>query len=104
MMKLIRDNIPEITKANGQPINYATIQNDALFYTVLKEKLTEEVTEFLNAETLEGRLEELADIQLIISYFIAEHLEDFETIYAEKLQEKGAFEKRYIGFFEDNIQ
>ena len=101
MMKLIRDNIPDLLQANGQLINYAAIQNDELFNSLLREKFVEEVNEYLASG---DSLEELADIQLVLNYLVASRREDFEAIYTQKLQTHGAFENRFIGFFEDNIQ
>ena len=50
MFKLIRDNIPNIVKANGEVVDYAIVQNDGFFKALLKNKLIEEVNEYLNSD------------------------------------------------------
>ena len=100
MFKLIRDKVPEIVKEAGQICNFATAENDEFYSVLLREKLIEETNEFLTS----GSLEELIDVVTVIrSLFgvlgISE--EDFETAYQQKLESKGGFEKRYIGFFPD---
>lgn len=101
MFKLIRDNIPNIVKANGEVVDYAIVQNDGFFKALLKDKLIEEVNEYLNSE---DSLEELADIQLVLNTIIEGRKEDFDKVYASKLAERGGFSKKYLGFFADVSQ
>lgn len=67
MMKLIRDKIPEIMEKSGVVCNYAAIQNDELYQTLLRQKFVEEVNEFLAS----GTLEELADVQTVLNALVA---------------------------------
>ena len=97
MMKLIRDKIPEIMEKSGVVCNYAAIQNDELYQTLLRQKFVEEVNEFLAS----GTLEELADVQTVLNALVAAKKDEFERIYADKLVERGGFDKKYIGFFND---
>lgn len=101
MFKLIRDNIPAIVEANGGILDYAVVQNDEFFKALLRDKLIEEVNEYLNSN---DSLEELADIQLVLNTIIESNKEDFEKIYAAKLTERGGFSKRYLGFFVEPTQ
>jgi predicted house-cleaning noncanonical NTP pyrophosphatase (MazG superfamily) len=98
MFKLIRDNIPELMTANGSVCNYAAVQDEEFFKTLLRAKLTEETNEYLASR---DSLEELADIKLVIDYMIGDRMEDFQRIYDQKLTEYGGFDKRFIGFFAD---
>ena len=67
MFKLIRDNIPEIIKEKGELCNFAQVQNPELMAGVLREKLIEEVNEFLTVDpTSDKSLEELVDIVTVI--------------------------------------
>ncbi len=59
--KLVRDNIPDIIKANGNiPIIYTLSDNE--YITYLNEKLKEEVNEYLK----DNCLEEICDILEVV--------------------------------------
>jgi predicted house-cleaning noncanonical NTP pyrophosphatase (MazG superfamily) len=98
MFKLIRDNIPELMREEGQPLDFAVAQNDEFFKNLLRGKLIEEVQEYLNSG---DNIEELADIQTVLNSLISDRKAQFDQVYAEKLEQHGGFEKRYIGFFPD---
>jgi len=90
--KLVRDRIPEIIKQKEVPITH--IADDKEYWQKLKEKLQEEVDEFIE----DNNEEELADI-LEVVYAIC----DFKKIDKEKLEilrEKKAEER---GRFKDKI-
>ena len=92
--KLVRDKIPEIIKRNGDaPITH--IANDEEFSAKIKEKLQEEVDEFLK----EPDAEELADVLEVI-YALSDYLgvskEDLESIRKEKADKRGRFKERII--------
>ena len=100
MFKLIRDRIPEIAKKENRVINYATAENDELYITLLRNKFAEEASEFLNT----GDISELADVLTVLKAIVKAagiSEEDFDKAYQEKLKTNGGFEKRYIGFFQD---
>jgi predicted house-cleaning noncanonical NTP pyrophosphatase (MazG superfamily) len=92
--KLVRDKIPEIIKQKGQIpiIHYA---NNKEYWQKLKEKLKEEVDEFIK----KGNKEELADI-LEVVYAICEFqgvdLKELESLRNDKAKKRGAFKKRII--------
>ncbi len=92
--KLVRDNIPEIiTAKGGAPITY--IANEDEYWKKLKEKLNEEVEEFMNSE----HKEEIADILEVIEAICKEkrfEATDVNEIKIKKAQEKGKFIKRII--------
>jgi predicted house-cleaning noncanonical NTP pyrophosphatase (MazG superfamily) len=92
--KLIRDNIPEIIKDKGGiPITH--IADDAEYWVKLKEKLQEEVGEFLRDENKK----ELADILEVLDAIITYKeltKEDVEDVKVQKVKERGAFTKRII--------
>ncbi len=91
--KLVRDKIPEIIKKAGkEPITH--IANEEEYWRKLKEKLQEEVGEFLK----ESNEEELSDILEVINAIC-----DFKNINKEGLESvrKGKAEKR--GKFEEKI-
>tara|TARA_Y100000310_G_scaffold27990_1_gene26616 strand:- start:8300 stop:8617 length:318 start_codon:yes stop_codon:yes gene_type:complete len=92
--KLIRDKIPDIIKDNGEiPITH--IASDEEYWIKLKEKLKEEVDEFLK----DNNEEELSDILEVIDAIC-----DFKKIDKDKLgkirkskkEEKGGFKEKII--------
>lgn len=92
--KLVRDKIPEIIiEKGGTPITH--IADDKEYWEKLKEKLTEEVDEFLESETLE----ELADIQEVIGAIMDYKNfsnKELQKAKEEKAEERGAFKERII--------
>lgn len=93
--KLVRDNIPQIIRAKGlEPVIYAA---DAEEYgTRLRDKLREEVEEFLASDSDPA---ELADI-LEVLYALAEQAgidrQQLEKLRAAKAEERGGFADRII--------
>jgi predicted house-cleaning noncanonical NTP pyrophosphatase (MazG superfamily) len=93
--KLVRDKIPQIIRSNGEePITYVA---DAEEYAArLRDKLTEEVTEFLDSD---NDPEELADI-LEVLYALAGQIgisaQQLEKLRATKADERGRFADRII--------
>lgn len=92
--KLVRDKVPEIIKRNNEtPVTH--IADDKEYWDKLKEKLTEEVNEFLQ----ESNAKELADILEVIyaiSGYIGVSNEELEKIRFKKSEERGNFSKRII--------
>jgi len=83
--KLVRDNIPKILHQKNIP---TTTQK-------LKEKLQEEVQEFIDAESIE----EMADIFEVITAILEQKnwtIEQVINVQKKKREEKGAFKERII--------
>ena len=93
--KLVRDNIPEIIKSNGEePIT--RILSEEEYKKELEKKLNEEYQEVLNASGDE-RIEELADmLEVMISLAGLENKELNDIIDAAHVKKlkRGGFEKR----------
>ncbi len=92
--KLVRDKIPEIIKNKGAvPITHTA--DDEEYWQKLKEKLQEEVDEFLK----ECNEEELADILEVI-YAICDFKnfdkEKLELLRKKKAEERGRFKDKII--------
>ncbi|MGV3465890.1 MAG: phosphoribosyl-ATP pyrophosphohydrolase [Heyndrickxia sp.] len=96
--KLVRDNIPKIIESNGESCECH--QLDEQTYSVeLKNKLTEEVKEYLSSKNDVESIEELADILEIMHALAKIHhqsFEDIENVRHMKHMERGGFEKRYF--------
>jgi len=94
MSKLVRDKIPEIIRKNGEEPKIR-IANDKEYWEKLKNKLKEEVDEYIESENEE----ELADI-----YEVLHAIYDLKKIDKNRLaeirknksNERGKFEKKII--------
>lgn len=95
--KLVRDNIPNIIKNNGEtPITM--ILNDIEYKKELEKKLYEEYKEVIEA-TGSDRIEELADmLEVIIALAELENknLDDVILTAEQKREKRGAFKKRIL--------
>ena len=92
--KLVRDKIPEIIKENKQfPITH--IADHEEYWGKLKEKLTEEVDEFLK----DSNEEEIVDILEVIDYICKFKKFDkhkIGEIKKQKAEERGGFDGKVI--------
>ncbi len=92
--KLVRDKIPKIIVSKGG-IAITHIAKDSEYWMKLKEKLLEEVNEFLSSESLE----EIADILEVLDA-ICEYKKfrkkKLGRIKRDKAKERGCFKNRII--------
>jgi predicted house-cleaning noncanonical NTP pyrophosphatase (MazG superfamily) len=92
--KLVRDNIPEIIKNNGEtPITH--IAEEKEYEEALTRKLHEEIGEFLD----DPSVEEVADIVEVLYAICALNgvdLQSLERVRQQKIEERGNFQKRII--------
>ena len=94
--KLIRDRIPEITKADGW-LSETRVLNKKAFIEELKKKILEEAKELSEGKDVKNLVEELADIQEIIDAILVEKnikFTDFRKIQSSKRQKRGGFKKK----------
>ena len=102
--KLVRDRIPEIIEATGK--KYTTrVLNDKEYIDELKKKSFEELQEYVETDTKEDAIEELADV-LEIMHALAEYhgssMEEIEEVRRSKAAKRGGFkEKIYLIEVED---
>ncbi|MFA5652278.1 MAG: nucleoside triphosphate pyrophosphohydrolase [Candidatus Paceibacterota bacterium] len=92
--KLVRDKIPEYIESKGEKAAYH-IATEAEYWQKLKEKLSEEVKEFIDSE----EIDEIADIQEVLEA-ICEYkkfdTEELKNIKTKKVEKRGAFKNRII--------
>lgn len=95
--KLVRDKIPEIIRtAGGDPVTYTAGSEE--FSNRLREKLKEEVAEFLAADP-DGAPEELADVLEVIHALAGDlgvEVSGLEEIRKAKFADRGGFTERII--------
>lgn len=92
--KLVRDKIPEYIKSKGGlPIMH--IASEEEYWQKLKEKLSEEVSEFSDAESIEELADVLEVIEAIVRYKGFGD-GDIQKVKNKKADERGKFEKRII--------
>ena len=92
--KLVRDKIIDIVEAKGGRATFH-VADQSEYWQKLKEKLTEEVGEFMEAESQE----EMADVFEVITAILKEKgwdLEEIVEFQKKKREDKGAFDKRII--------
>lgn len=90
--KLVRDNIPDICKNNGQTPKYEVL-DDKKYKFELKKKLKEETGEFLFSDNIE----ELADIVEVVEALANANGSSFDAVMrikGEKAIKNGKFEKK----------
>ena len=92
--KLVRNRIPEILKEKG--INPQTHIADGIeFWEKLRQKLQEEVSEFLEEENPE-ELADILEVIIAICNFKDINREDLENIRKNKAEQRGSFDNKII--------
>lgn len=88
--KLIHDRTPEIIKHNGET-SITRILNKKEYIEEIGKKIGEELTEYLEAENQEHKVEELADLLELINA-LAQH----EGVTLEDVEKCGGFQGRNL--------
>jgi len=94
--KLIRDKIPEIIRKSNAVPKISEL-NDEQFKIALKDKLTEEAKELLEAKTEEEILNELSDVLQLIESIADNNNLSFAAVEKQKekkKKERGGFDKK----------
>ena len=92
--KLVRDRIPEIIESKGEKVSFH-VASDEEYSKKLKEKLREEVGEFIE----DGSIEEMADVFEVITAIneLQEwDIEDVVEVQRKKRAERGGFKNKIV--------
>ena len=92
--KLVRDKIPEYIKSKGGTA-VTHIADDAEYWQKLKEKLLEEVGEFLEAENIE-ELAGILEVLDAVKEYKAFDNKEIQKIKNMKAADRGKFTKKII--------
>jgi len=92
--KLVRDKIPEIIKARGEGV-VTHIADDLEYWQKLKEKLQEEVSEFMQAESVEEMADILEVIDAVVDFKKFDK-EELQKVKNKKLEVRGGFKNKII--------
>ncbi|HFK1748818.1 TPA: phosphoribosyl-ATP pyrophosphohydrolase [Bacillus cereus] len=94
--KLVRDRIPEIIENNGRTFT-TRILDEKEYIEEVSKKTKEELAEYLEAESKEHKVEELADLLELVNA-LAQYegvtLEAVEQVRKQKAEKRGGFQER----------
>jgi predicted house-cleaning noncanonical NTP pyrophosphatase (MazG superfamily) len=93
--KLVRDKIPQIIRAKGlEPVIYVADPDE--YATRLRDKLTEEVAEFLASDSDPEELADVLEVVYALAALTGTDQEQLEKLRASKADERGGFADRII--------
>lgn len=90
--KLVRDNIPNIIRKNGEKPIVRTLGDTEYLHELIK-KLHEEVTEF-SEDLSQEELADIYEVLLALTHSLGYDTGEIETIRQRKAAKNGAFEQR----------
>lgn len=93
--KLVRDKIPEVIIQNGGKPKTHIAEDDGEYWEKLKNKLLEEVEEFIESEE-ENEISDILEVLDAIYEFKKFDKNRIEKNKKEKMKKKGSFSKRII--------
>jgi predicted house-cleaning noncanonical NTP pyrophosphatase (MazG superfamily) len=102
-IQIIKDKLPEFVAEQGKIINYAECKNNELFLEMLVNQVGTACNQFFAKPTIEN----IVEIQLVLEAIIkANGINDetYNQIRTEMINTQGAYDNRYIGFFQEAAQ
>ena len=99
-IQVIKDKLPEYVAGQGKIINYAECKNNELFIDMLVNQVGTACNQFFAKPTIEN----IVEIQLVLEAIIKANGVNDETynqIRTEMINAQGAYDSRYIGFFQE---
>lgn len=95
--KLVRDKIPQIIRADGQEPIFRAAHNEE-FDRLLRNKLAEEVEEFMSSDNDPEELADILEVLLALAERAGATPQQLESLRAEKAAKRGRFEQRIVWF------
>jgi predicted house-cleaning noncanonical NTP pyrophosphatase (MazG superfamily) len=93
--KLVRDKIPQIIRGKGlEPVTYVASAQE--YATRLRDKLTEEVAEFLDSDSDPEELADVLEVVYALAGLAGTDPQHLEKLRAAKADERGGFADRII--------
>lgn len=92
--KLVRDKIPDIIASEGKQAE-VTIATPTEYRKLLRDKLMEEVAEFLESEDLE-ELADILEVVLAIASDLGSGVTELERLRTDKVAKRGGFRNRVV--------
>jgi len=92
--KLVRDKIPQIIEKSGKKAIVETLDDQA-YKKYLDIKLSEELQEYLSADSVD-ELADLVEVVYAILKYKGIDINDFESIRNRKAEERGSFDKKLL--------
>ena len=93
---LIKDKVPDNCVKDGLNCNYAIVQSDELYHNLLKDKLRDVVSIYLQSDTLQN----LAEVVLALDGLCTENEENLTSIHDALVRADGEYRKRYVALYE----
>ena len=94
-MKLVRDYIPEIIMKSGRQCEYFRIESEGQHMAFLKEKMLEELDEFMS-EPCEEEAADMLEVLLSMLKVKGISFEDVEDAAFTKRLERGSFNDGFV--------
>ncbi|RNA66924.1 nucleoside triphosphate pyrophosphohydrolase [Alteribacter keqinensis] len=94
--KLVRDRIPEVIAHTGKKAVWETL-TDEQYLSCAKEKMKEELGEYLASKNDDEAVEELADLLELIYCLAEQHnstVDQLEVVRREKAEKRGSFKEK----------
>ncbi len=92
--KLVRDRIPEIIEGEGKKTNMR-IADQEEYFRLLKDKLVEEVDEFLDSDSPQ-ELPDILEVVIALGSTYGLSFNDLSEMAGKKRKERGGFEDRIV--------
>jgi predicted house-cleaning noncanonical NTP pyrophosphatase (MazG superfamily) len=92
--KLVRDKIPDVIRASGVEPR-TRVADDAEYRRLLRDKLVEEVGEFLDSDD-PAELADVFEVVLALAATLGVDCDGLEALRSRKLVERGGFGQRIV--------
>ena len=103
MNKLVREKTVTDFEKNGVIVTKQTLADNDMYLEGITQKIVEELEEVFSAHSTEELIEELADLEEILSEFkklVKIEQADVDKVRAEKIAKKGPYARTYVEYID----